>query len=94
MDNIPTIFADEPQLIENTENLESCLETPKHVRSASEARVYDQQWLLYDSKIGKRGGAQKGWQWLRALRGAESVENSVKSSRKQRSKYQKLALYG
>jgi hypothetical protein len=59
MDNIPTIFADEPQLIENTENLESCLETPKHVRSASEARVYDQQWLLYDSKIGKRGEPKK-----------------------------------
>src|SRR5277367_1018400 len=37
----------EPQLIRNTENLESRLETPKHVRSASEGRVYDRQWLLY-----------------------------------------------
>jgi hypothetical protein len=59
-DNIPTIFADELQLIDNTENLESCLETPKHVRSASEARVYGQQWVLYDSKIGKRGGGFVG----------------------------------
>jgi len=42
----------EPQLIGNTENLESCLETSKHVRSASEGRVYDRQWPLYDRQPG------------------------------------------
>jgi hypothetical protein len=42
----------EPQLIGNTKNLEFRLETPKHVCSASEGRVYDQQWLLYDRQPG------------------------------------------
>jgi hypothetical protein len=42
----------EPQLIGNTEDLESRLETPKHVRGASEGRVYDRQWPLYDRQPG------------------------------------------
>jgi hypothetical protein len=85
MDNISTIFAHEPQLIENTENLESCLETPKHVRSASEARVYDQQWLLYDSKIRKRGGSPKRLAVV-------TCSTRCRECRKQRQKQPKTAV--
>jgi hypothetical protein len=42
----------EPQLIGNTENLGSRLETPKHVRSASEGRVYDRQRPPHDRQPG------------------------------------------